>query len=145
MTRIKRVGLSFACALASDLLFSSGLMVLGGNVGSGANGGIGVVASVWIIFCSTGFLVIPGWLLSLPLVLVFDRAEGWRFWVLGIYGTLLGPAILAALILAQHGSVANEDFALYFGFAFVVAFLSTAIYLSVLKHYSRDSIEQAPS
>ena len=31
------------------------------------------------------FFVSRGWLLSLPLVRRRDRADGWRFWVLGIY------------------------------------------------------------
>jgi hypothetical protein len=105
---------------------------------------MGGVVGVWVIFCSAGFLVILGWLVALPLVLVIDRADGWRFWVLGIYGTLLGPAIMAALVFATDGSDAKEDFVVIGGYAFVVAFLSTAIYLSLFRHYSRDRQSQLP-
>jgi hypothetical protein len=133
MTKLKRVGLSFVSALGSELL-------VGASLAAGRGGGLNDM--LWAAV-GLSIFVIPGWLLSLLLVLLFDRADGWRFWILGIYGTLLGPAIIFAWAVAckAEGS-AIEDFAYMGGIALVIAFLSTAVYLSVLKRSPRGSIEE---
>jgi len=137
MSRIKRVGLSLGSALTSELLVGAALTVR--NHGSVADA-MGNVAGLSVF-------VIPGWLLALPLVLLFNRADGWRFWVLGMYGTLLGPGIIFAWAVAckvtEHSTI--KDFVDMGGIAFAIAILSTAFYLSIFKSSSRDSIEQAPS
>jgi ABC-type dipeptide/oligopeptide/nickel transport system permease component len=135
MSHIKRVGLSLLCALASELLVGAALTARN-------RGGFSDVLGSAI---GLSIFVIPGWLLSLPAVLVFDRADGWRFWVLGIYGTFLGPTIILAWAIACKVTERStiEDFGYMGGIAFVIALLSTALYLYVFKSSSPDSIEQA--
>ena len=43
----------------------------------------------WVIALS-----LPGWLLSLPLVLLVRNVRGWRFWICWAAGICLGPAIV---------------------------------------------------
>jgi hypothetical protein len=138
MSRVKRVGLSLVSALASESLVAA-LLILKAHDGSLGDW----LGSVLVL----SFYVIPGWLLSLPLVLLFDRPDGWRFWVLGIYGIVLGPAIIFAC--AVVGKVKDgapiEGIGYISSISLVIALLSTALYLYLFKRSFRDSIEQAPS
>ena len=137
ISRMKRVGLSFLSALIAELVVDVAITAADH---SGVNG---LLAGV----IGFSMFVIPGWLLSLPLVLAFDRADGWRAWLLGICGTLLGPAIIFVLALVAKVEEGTPfDYPLpWAAMALAIALCSTVLYLSAFKHYSRDSVEQAPS
>lgn len=135
MSGVKRVVLSLVSALISESIVSLALSV---KDHSGLNG---------IYAGAIGFsiFVVPGWLLTLPMVLAFRRTDGWRFWLIGAYGTLLGPLIILTWAIAckvtEHSAI--SDFIAMGEIAFVIAFLATAFYLSILRYSSRDSIEAA--
>jgi hypothetical protein len=137
MSRIKCVGLSFLSAIAAELVVD---VAMSAADHSGANG---LLAGI----IGFSMFVIPGWLLSLPLVLAFDRADGWRFWVLGIYGTILGPAIIFVFALVSKVAQGTPfDYPLPLAaMALAIALCSTALYLGIFKHYSTDSMEQTQS
>jgi hypothetical protein len=78
-------------------------------------------------------------------VLAFRRADGWRLWVLAIYGALLGPAIILVWAVADkvEGGEAIMSFLRPARVALAISFLTTVFYLTAFKYYSRGSIEQA--
>jgi hypothetical protein len=138
-TRIKRVGLSFACSFVSELFL---VCVIAAVDGSGASS---LPAGIFAF----SIFVIPGWLLSLPLVIMFDRADGWRLWVLGAYGILLGPAVIFVWAVAcnfEEGTpISSFMFGRICGMALLIALTSTTLYLGLLRYFSCHSIEQAQS
>jgi hypothetical protein len=132
MSRLKRVGLSLACAFVSELIVAIFVTV---TDKSGLNG----MAAPLIGF---SIFVLPGWALSLPPVLVFDSVEGWRFWFLGAYGVLIGPTII--LVWAVACKVTEGSCDLYFfsrigAIASVIALLSTSFYLAILTRHIHKS------
>jgi hypothetical protein len=136
MSRIKRVGLSLVSAFASELL-----VVLAFTARDPRDGVKGILA---LLFAFSIF-VVPGWLLSLPMVLIFDRIDRWRLWVLAAFGASIGPLVI--FVWALVGKISEGDSILYFsgfaGIALVVGVVSTALYLGALRHFTRGSIEQA--
>ena len=90
------------------------------------------------------WLVVPGWLLGLPVVISVQRVGGWRSWVLGAYVTALGPAVALLFWGDRIGfnTVSRDDLSIG-GVGLAVSLLSAAFYLAVLRRLSRDSIEQA--
>jgi hypothetical protein len=135
MTRWKRVALSLASALTAELLVGISLSFRGDKHLLFER----LFGFVWF----ASFLVIAGWMLSLPLVISFDRIDGWRIWVLAVIGSLIGPAIMGTIYLQSelttppatwtHGSIN------FVYMATAISILTTAIYLISLKLFSRPT------
>ena len=76
-------------------------------------------------------LVIPGWLVAIPLVLLVDTLAGWRFWFIGIVGLLIGPVIAGIATIWGCGRSAQcwRDSSLLFAAAVGVSLLTVVFYL----------------
>ena len=129
----KRLLLSLASALVAEALIGTILTLVRHDA---PNSLLGSVLGLSIF-------VIPGWVLSLPIVLAFDRTDGWRFWVLAICGLTIGPLIIAAWAYAckvSEGS-AMKDF-LYMGaIATGISIVATTIYLTIFRSTARRGIQ----
>ncbi len=82
---------------------------------------------------------VPGWVVSIPMVLAMRRFEGWRFWVSLVAGTMIGPVIVALLhtktgvsswVNGAGMALAYRD---YLFLAAGVSFIGTSIYLYVYR------------
>ncbi len=87
----------------------------------------------WVVALS-----VPGWFLSLPLVLLVRNVRGWRFWMYWLIGICFGPAIVVLVnwIAGMRGfSLAGIPggikAALYLACA--ISALSSLIYLLLLR------------
>ena len=91
------------------------------------------------------YLVIPGWLIALPFVILIGRADGWRFWLLACVGICIGPAII--LLFDAYMKLHFPDGTLTPGaieivyLATGISTFATAIYLTVLRLCTRRSIQ----
>lgn len=147
MNWIKRIGLWSVSVLAAEVLAISAFLVIMSSLSPASNStapfgsGAGLLVGFMILGRLSIFLLIPGWLLALPLILIFRRVDGWRFWILGTLVTLLGPVIAG---FGSSGSIRNFDFSIA-EWGLGVSFLSITMYLTAFRYLSRDSIEQAPS
>jgi hypothetical protein len=105
-------GVSGACGAAQQVV-------------SNAHGHLSAMA-VWtaILFFDPWVvaLSLPGWLLTLPLVLLVRNVRGWGFWMYWVIGICFGPAIVLMVnwIAAMRG----------FSLAGIPGGLSSAIYLA---------------
>jgi hypothetical protein len=129
----KRLLLSLASALAAEAFIGTILTPVHHDA---PNSLLGTVLGLSIF-------VIPGWLLSLPIVLAFNRIDGWRFWILAICGITIGPLIIAAWAYAckvSEGS-AMKDFLYMGGIATGISIIATTIYLTVFRNSARNSIQ----
>jgi hypothetical protein len=86
------------------------------------------------------FFCVPGWLLSLSLVLTITNLSRWRFFAVWVIGTAIGPIVLLAIsllpLLMSHHAVFLSDKSLI-SFAVVVACLVTLIYLLLVRFDQR--------
>jgi hypothetical protein len=138
MSRWKRVGLSFASAVIADILFGLAFLI-GGNPGHRIEQLFG-----FLYFSSV--LVIPGWLIALPILVLPRNAIRMRYWQLGLIGTAIGPAIMIAI--GVYAAIASgtglnykrEAFNLLY-LATGISFLTTVLYLSTLRLSARHSIQ----
>jgi hypothetical protein len=133
MNALRRVGLSLGCLLFSVTLFSL-LFIL--PFGAGA---------VPLVFRVAIMVAIPVWCLYLPFVIALKDAEGWRIWTILLSGILIGPTSLAlwGLTLQLRGrdphNIWQGDPLIGLGgiaamiFAAIVGFLTTSLYLIVLR------------
>jgi hypothetical protein len=139
MSRWKRAGLSLISAIAAELI-------------------IGISFSIpsqhhlffeqifgFVYFAS--ILVIPGWLIALPIIVIPKRAQWLPTWELLVIGSLIGPGVMFAIGI--YAAIANGTGLNYkreawylVGLALLVSFLTTAIYLTALKFLTRT---QPPS
>jgi uncharacterized membrane protein len=138
MSRLKRVILSFASAIVAELI--------AGAVVSGLDSFNLIFEHIFGFIYFASFLVIPGWIIALPIVVLPKRVDDLQIWKLGLIGTSIGPGIMIAIgIYAAVASgtglnYKHEAFNLLY-LATVVSFLSTTIYLTALKVSIRDSIQ----
>ncbi len=135
MSRWKRAGLSLASALLAELLVGIAMSVQG-------NRSLFLDRSVVFLWFAS-FLVLPGWLIALPLVLSINRTDGWRLWLLAILGTLIGPVLVGiiglVITLNSPPTTTWNSGALDFAYvATAISVLTTAIYLISLKALSRQ-------
>jgi hypothetical protein len=129
----KRLLLSLASALVAEAFVSVVITLVHSD---GQSSILGTIVGLSIF-------VVPGWLLSLPIVLAFSRADGWRFWALAISGMAIGPLIIAAWAYAckvSEGS-AMRDFLYMGGIATGISVLATAMYLTIFRNSVRNSIQ----
>jgi hypothetical protein len=131
MNHWKRAGLAFASAFGAELIVAAALTLHNHSDPADMFGSV----------IGLSIFVIPGYLLSLPFVLAFNRINGWRLWVLAVIGLLIGPTIIGAWAFAckvTEGSTI-KDF-LYMGvIATAISLLTTTFYLTVLKLFSHPN------
>jgi predicted MFS family arabinose efflux permease len=82
------------------------------------------------------------WVITLPLVLLISRFDGWRSWFLAVSGTLMGPALLAALNLCIRLAEPSQKFNLVEGWKVEsvvtgISLIATALYLGTLRFFIR--------
>ena len=143
MSWIKRIGLWSVSVLTADFLVISPLSVILALFSWGsaprAPHGLELLQSVGDSFVSLQssslWLVVRGWLLVMPLILIFSRVDGWRFWTLGALATLLGPPIEIAW---EGGPLRRGNFFIVW---LAVSSLSVVSYLIALRRFSRGTIE----
>jgi hypothetical protein len=129
MTKLSRVILSFVSAISSDLIV--GLIACFNNSRS-----TWLSAFVSFLYFSS-LLVIPGWFISLPIVLSIKRFDGWRIWLQLAIGSAIGPVVILSLALYSNFTspqLAAHD--TFFYFAAAISFLSTALYLFSARQLS---------
>jgi hypothetical protein len=129
-----------------------GLRRVGVSLGSVA---IAVVLSSVVISLATerrldpgwffifSIFAVPGWLISIPMVLVMRKFDGWRFWVSLVAGTMIGPALVETLygeprIIGWSGMPVGilGVSRIYVLLAAGVCFIGTSIYLYVYREAS---------
>jgi len=136
--RWKRAGISFASAIASELLVGVGAASI--------DGPSLFIEHVFGFVYFASFLVIPGWLIALPIILRkrFDRLTAWQQVAIG---TLMGPSIMVAIGI--YGGIESgtgfaykvEAFRLLY-IAIGVSFLTSAIYVTALRFcFSKDFVQ----
>ncbi len=130
MTRWKRVGLSLLSAVIAELLMGFAFSVPDGkHLFFERAFGFAYLAS---------YLVIPGWLIALPIIVIPDKAAHRPTWQLGLIGSSIGPGIMFAIgiyfAIANHSGINYKREAWYLaGLAALISIISTAIYLTSLK------------
>jgi len=98
----------------------------------------------WYLFIRGAVLVtMLAWVITLPLVLLISRFDGWRFWFLAISGTLIGPALLIALNQYIRLAEPSQKFDIVEGWKVElvvtgVSSLATALYLGTLSFSTRS-------
>jgi hypothetical protein len=90
---------------------------------------------------------LPGWILSLPLILFVPRvSECFEFTTYLLIGTFMGPLSLTIIdiVFSLHSSgniLWPPDKSAFLGYGAVVAFASTLIYLLLLRRLSPERIQ----
>jgi hypothetical protein len=135
MTRWKRFGISIASLAIAELIFSLIFAIQASPQKHWWTGAVAGLAAISIF-------AIPGWILTLPIILSVQKITGRHLWVLGVIGTLIGPFVIGAidLISWKLDRSAGTDFEWgVIGIATAISFLTTALYLASLKHFSHPT------
>jgi hypothetical protein len=93
----------------------------------------------------------PGWILALPFVILFEDADGWRTWAILAIGTAIGPCfILGWALIGAHGripwgQIKWERDGLALVLSLLISFLTTALYVLLLRRFKRKPLVIPPS
>lgn len=128
MSRWKRVALSFACALSAALLVSAALSRL--QYGSDWK-----LKGIVLGAATELYLVLPCWLVVLPMVICFDELRSWKLWLLAGIGTVIGPLVMFCIIATTSGW-SSDDLKLLTA-SLGVSLLTTVSYIMFVKLDSR--------
>jgi hypothetical protein len=132
MSRWRRVWLSLASAIAAELLIGIVLGIPGENHL--------VFERIFGFVLYASILVIPGWLVALPILVIPKSTDHRPKWLSLLLGTLIGPIIIFAVGI--YAAIANgtglnykqEAWNLVF-VAALVSFLTTSIYLMAYARF----------
>ena len=100
--------------------------------------------SSWFLFVRGAVIVVTiAWIVTLPLVLLINRCDGWRFWILAFSGTFTGPALLIVLNLSIRFAEPSQRFDIVEGWKVesvvtAISLLATALYLGTLRFSTRS-------
>lgn len=100
----------------------------------------------WFVFVRGAALVITlAWVITLPLVLLVRRFDGWRFWFLAVSGTLVGPALMIALNLCIRLAKPTLEFDIVEGWRVqsvvtAISLIATALYFGTLRFSARSRV-----
>ena len=137
--RISRAALSFVCAVVASVVVSAVMITFNYE-----EFGFLMSFTSWYLFIRGAVLVtMLAWVITLPLVLLISRFDGWRFWFLAISGTLIGPALLIALNQYIRLAEPSQKFDIVEGWKVElvvtgVSSLATALYLGTLSFSTRS-------
>jgi hypothetical protein len=134
LTRWKRVAFSLLSAIFAELLLALAISIPGGKH-------LFYERIVVFTFFATS-LVIPGWLLSLPFLLVIRKTDGWRLGLMAFIGISIGPIIDLGMDLWSFLSSPTAAFNVYLPWLYMataISTIATALYLTALKLFSRPT------
>jgi cytochrome c oxidase assembly factor CtaG len=136
MTRWKCVGVSFVSAIIAELMLGVSFSIPDGNHLFFEH----IADFVYL----ASFLVIPGWLIALPIIVVPDKPAHLPTWRLSLIGASIGPALMFAIgiyfAIANHTGINHKREAWYLvGIATLVSGLTTGIYLTAHKLFSHPT------
>jgi hypothetical protein len=133
--RWRRIGLSFASAIVAEVLVAIDVAFIDGRHL--------LFEHIFGFLYFASILVVPGWLLALPIILQ-QRFYNLSVWLRVLIGTLIGPTIMVGIGI--YGGLANSS---GFGYsreaynllyiATGISFLASAIYLAALEYFSKGS------
>jgi predicted MFS family arabinose efflux permease len=98
----------------------------------------------WFLFVRGAALIIAlAWVITLPMVFLVSRFDGWRFWFLAFSGTLVGPALSLALNLCVRLAEPSQEFDIVEGWKVqsvvtAISLIATALYLGTLRFSTRS-------
>lgn len=134
-SRSSRASLSLVCAVLASVIVCA--VVIAYNYEEFARS-----LTSWFLFIRGAVITIMlAWVVTLPFVLLISRFTGWRFWFLGVSGTLMGPALSIVLNfsirLAEH-----QTFDVVEGWktelvVTATSLIATALYLGTLRFSTR--------
>ena len=130
--RLCRAGLSLVCAVVASAIVCAVAIAFNYEEFSRLSSG-------WLHFVRGAVIVIGiAWILTLPLVLLIGRFDGWRLWFLAVSGTLSGPALLIALNLCIQFAEPSEKIDILEGWRVesivtAISLTATALYLGTLR------------
>jgi hypothetical protein len=135
--RRSRAAPSFVCAVVASVIVCAVMIAFNFEEFSRS-------FTSWFLFIRGAVLVILlAWVITLPLVLLISRFDGWRFWFLAISGTLIGPALLIALNLCIRLAEPSQKFDIVEGWKVEsvvtgISLIATALYLGTLSFCTRS-------
>lgn len=93
-----------------------------------------VISYIWVLV----FGSLPGWILTIPVVLIVTNIRGWRFWMYLAIGSAIGPALILGIAIFVYFSSSHAV-----GLAWrvnsaqmlaaAISFVATLIYLLLLR------------
>jgi hypothetical protein len=134
MTGWKRVGLSFASAVIAEITTALAVSISGGRHL--------FFEHIFGFIYFASFLVIPGWLLALPVLLFLRRTDGWHLGLMALIGISIGPFIDLGMDLWSFLSSPTAAFNIYLPWLYMATAISavaTALYLTALKRFSHPT------
>ena len=135
--RLFRAALSLVCAVLASVIVCAAMITSNYEEFSQS-------LTSWFLFIRGAVLVIMlAWVISLPLVLLINRFDGWRSWFLAVIGTLMGPALLVALNLCIRLAEPSQKFDIVEGWKVesvvtTISLITTALYLGTLRFSTRS-------
>jgi hypothetical protein len=136
MSRLKRVGLSLLSALLADLIVSLAL-----SAPNLKRDGLVWIFWSWVMML---LLVIPGWILSLPIVLSTSTLAQWRIWMIAGVGSCIGPFVVLAIscygYFSSQGLSTTSMDGSFMAIATGISILSTIIYIWLLKWREKHTL-----
>lgn len=150
VTRGRRIGYSVASMAATAAVCDLAICMRSELVDASRHAGFAMNSTVGVSHFAGNFLgifwwvllfCIPGWILSLPIVLLAKQLSGLRFWMWWAAGTCIGPCVMYAVSFyfvaryspGQSAPVWNSWFSLATG----VAGMATLLYLWLLRREQR--------
>lgn len=133
MNRWSRIALSLACAVCAEVVTAFAVSIR-------APKGL-YFEQVFGFLWFASFLVFPGWLLALPVLVVPARMQALMWWQLWLLGTAVGPLVI--LVIGSYASVKSGNWnyqpeaANLLWMAVLVSFITTALYVGGLNMISR--------
>jgi hypothetical protein len=135
--RLFRSALSLVCAVLASVIVCTVVIISNYEEFSQS-------FTSWFLFIRGAVLVIVlAWLITLPLVLLINRFDGWRSWFLAVSGTLMGPALLVAVNLGIRLAEPSQKFDVVEGWKVesvvtAISLIATALYLGTLRYSTRS-------
>jgi len=133
--RLSRAVLSLLCAIFASVIVLACVIAFNYEQFSQS-------LTSWGVFIRGAVLIIAiAWVVTLPLVLLISRFDGWRFWFLAASGTAVGPALLIALNLCIRLAAPSQAFSVVDSWKVelvvtAISLTATSLYLVTLKRSS---------
>lgn len=138
-SRLCRAALSLVCAVLASVIVCAVVIAFNYEAFSQSFSG-------WFPFIrGAGIVIMAAWVITLPLVLFIGQVDGWRFWVLALSGTMLGPALLIAFNVSIRIAEPSQKFEIVEGWKIesvvtAISMIATALYLGTLRFTTRSHL-----
>jgi len=134
MTAPKRIALALGCLLFAFAAFAI-LGVVPTLIRYGSGPGMRSMEMMPVYLA----VAIAGWLLTIPFVIAFKDANGWRLWATLVIGTAIGPVFLLAPELVMAGQINWQGNGGGVVMSLYVGFPTTVFYVLILRRFSRSA------